>query len=126
MRLRGVEYKMRTAEDVEKIIRIANNKFPVELEDNFGKNLRKIEHNGKIYWLRQINDIMKELKNYYWISICGKVWSDYSGDFLKPSIGKNTGYFVVRPDSKNGWENSSLTPIHRFVNLLFNYNSDQE
>jgi hypothetical protein len=114
---------MRTAEDVEKIIRIANNKFPIELEDDFEKNLRKIEYGDKIYWLRKINDIVHYVKDHYWVSISGKVWSEYSRRFLARMYSVD-GY--LRTEIYDVQGRKRTFGVHRLLLLVFNYNDDYE
>jgi len=108
----------------ERIVRTAQGKFPIKLEDEFIKNLARIETDDKVYYARRINDIIKDIKDYYWITIGGRVWSEFSNRFLSNII-TNHGYPVIKFQRK-GDKNGKTMFIHRLIMLCFNYVSDHK
>lgn len=41
--------------------------FPYQFPDNFKKNLLILWHDNKTYYLRKINDVLRDIKEYYYI-----------------------------------------------------------
>lgn len=108
----------------ERIVRTAQGKFPIDLKDDFIKNLAKIETEDKIYYARKINDILKEVKDRYWVTLSGKIWSDYIERFMTLQENRN-GYIQCNLVLKE--DNKKLRPtVHRLVNILFNYNEEYD
>jgi len=61
--------------------------------------------------MKRISNNFPELKDFYYVTEDGKIFSEKSNIFLKPAIDKY-GYEVVRPMGKDG------TPKNRFVHRL--------
>lgn len=103
----------------ERIVRTAQGKFPIELEDDFEKNLARIETEDKVYYARKVNDILKDIEDYYWVTIDGKVWSTNKGNFL---IGWNREYTTYGLRTING--ETQYYGLHRLVQIMFDYIDD--
>jgi len=112
-----------TNQEFNKIYNLATTGFPIKLEDDFEKSLACIETDNKVYFVRQINDILKEVKDYYWVSTCGRIWSTYMDSFMNGSY--KDGYRRVNlvSSTKN---NLKTFRIHRLPKILFDYIPDYD
>jgi len=105
----------------ERIVRTAQGKFPIELEDDFEKNLAKIETEDKIYYARKVNDILKNIKDYYWITIDGELWSTNKGGF---KIGWTDRYTSYGMSTINNDQKHYI--CHRLVQIMFGFREDHD
>jgi len=100
--------------------------FPIELKDDFKKNLYVVKVNSNIYFMRKINNVINKIKDYYYISLNGYVYSEFYGGLLKPLI-NSYGYIYYSLSFKDTFpKKRNKYTAHRLVSLLFNYNKNHE
>ena len=113
-----------TLEELKRIKRLAENKFPYEFNDDFEKNFITIEKDNKIYHLRKISDVLKNIKDLYYISDKGYIYSLYKDDFITSHDDSKRGYLKVKLRTVDN--NHKSFSVHRLVMIVYNYRDDFE
>lgn len=59
---------------------------------------------------------LEYIKNYYFITTCGRVFSNYKGELVELKQAMSNGYLIVRLQTNDG---SKMFRVHRLVAMAF-------